>query len=112
MPSQLPRINVVVTEEQRALLFELAKLDPQTRSASAFLRALLDRVTPLLRSTVSAMRVASEESDKARGELRELLAEISSEMQQLELPASARPGRREPQRSEDAPTKSPRRRKP
>ena len=87
-----PRINVVVTEEQRALLFELARLDPDTRSASAFLRELLDRVTPLLRSTVAAMRVASEETDNARSELRGLLSDIATEMQQLDLAVPA--GRR------------------
>ena len=96
MPSQLPRINVVVTEEQHALLLELAKLDPETRSASAFLRALLDRVTPLLRSVVPAMRMASQEMASNREELRGLLAEISSEMQQLDLQA---PARRPPERS-------------
>ena len=111
MPTHQPRINVVVTEEQRALLLELAELDPQTRSASAFLRALLDRVTPLLRTTVAAMRVAAQESDTARSELHGLLAELATAMKQLELPAPSRSGRSEPQRSEDAPPRSRRRRK-
>jgi len=99
-----PRVNVVVTEEQHALLLELAALDPATRSASAFLRHLLDQVTPLLRKTVPMMRAAAEETALARGQLREPLREFLREMHQLDL-LDAPPGAPAPQRSEDGRTK-------
>lgn len=110
MPTRHPRVNVVVTEEQHALLSELARLDP-TRSASGFVRELLDQVTPLLRKTVPLMRAAAEELDTGREQLRGALSEFLSEMQQLDLLDAARPGAPEPQRSEDGRTKSRRRRK-
>lgn len=101
MPTRHPRVNVVVSEEQHALLSELARLDPDLRSASSFLRALLDRVTPLLRKTVPLMRAAAEELDTNRDELRGALASFMEEMQQMDLLHPA-PGARRPQRSEDA----------
>lgn len=104
MPTQLPRVNVVVTEEQRALLFELARLDPSVRSAASFLREMLDEVTPLLRVTVPAMRAAAEEIDTSRETLRAPLRDFMSHLAQLELPGDA-PGGMRPQRSEDAPAK-------
>lgn len=104
-----PRVNVVVTPEQHSLLLELARLDPETRSAASFLRQLLDEVTPLLRAMVPAMRAAHEELDHSSQALREPLREFASKLHQMDLlPAS--PGRRRPQRSEDAPTKRPARR--
>ncbi|MCH8615383.1 hypothetical protein LZ016_04610 [Sphingomonas sp. SM33] len=98
-------MNVVVTEEQHALLFELARLDPASvPSASAFLRTMLDQVTPLLRKTVPLMRAAAEELDMHRSDAREKLrgplAELLREMDQLDL-LDAAPGAPEPQRSED-----------
>ena len=85
MPPRQFRVNVVVTPEQHALLSELADLDPSVRSSSAFLRALLDRVTPLLRKTVPLMRAAAEELDTNREELRNALSEFMREMQQHDL---------------------------
>ena len=85
MPTLLPRVNVTVTEEQHALLLELASLDPDTPSASGFLRQMLDRVTPLLRQTVPMMRAAKNAHGEARGELREALQSFFAEIQQLEL---------------------------
>lgn len=106
MPTHSPRVNVVVTEEQHALLSELARLDPATRSASGFLRAMLDQVTPLLRKTVPMMRAAAEELDSNRERLREPLRDFIRELEQLDLldhPATPRASR--PQRSEDGRTK-------
>lgn len=103
MPTHNPRVNVVVTEEQHALLLELARLDPTVRSAAAFLRAMLDQATPLLRKTVPMMRAAAEETDQARSQLRGLMGEFMAEMDQLDL-LDARKGRTE--RSEGAPLRA------
>jgi hypothetical protein len=99
-----PRVNVVVTLEQQALLLELARLDPDTRSASGFLRQLLDEVTPLLRKTVPMMRAAAEELDSSRESLRGPLRDFIHEMQQLDLLERPAPGANRPQRSEDGRT--------
>ena len=105
MPSpSSPRINVVVTEEQRALLFELARLDPSVRSASSFLRKMLDEVTPLLRKTVPVMRAAAEELDHNREQLRGPLREFLREMEQMDL-LDAAPGAARTERSEGGRTK-------
>ena len=101
-PRSSPRVNVVVTEEQHALLLELARLDPSVRSASAFLRALLDQATPLLRKTVPMMRAAAEETDNARGELRGLISEFLHEVDQLDL-LDAGKGRTERKRGRTVP---------
>lgn len=79
-----PRVNVVVTEEQHALLLELASLEKGT-SASGFLRELLNRVTPLLRKTVPMMRAAHQARGEASQELRQAVAAFMGEMQQLDL---------------------------
>jgi len=78
-------VNIVVTEEQHALLSELAELDPDTRSAAGFVRDLLDQVTPLLRSTVPLMRAAAQEMDTNREQLREPLRAFLSAMEQMDL---------------------------
>ena len=110
MPTHRPRVNVVVTDEQHALLSELAKLDPSVRSASSFLRAMLDQATPLLRKTVPMMREDAKERDTARSELRTALRDFISEAQQMDLlDADAPHGAERPQRSEDAPHRAPRR---
>ncbi len=80
-----PRVNVVVTEEQRALLLEFARLDPSVRSASGFLRSMLDQVTPLLRKTVPMMRAAAEEMDSARSQLQAPLRALLVELDQADL---------------------------
>jgi hypothetical protein len=80
MPSKLPRVNVTVTEEQHALLLELARLNGG--SAAGYLRQMLDKATPLLRATVPALRMAAEEmnttKEEAGTQLRKLLEAISS----------------------------------
>jgi hypothetical protein len=98
-------VNVVVTEEQRALLLELAHLDPDTRSASAFLRQMLDEVTPLLRKTVPMMRAAAEEMDSTREGLRGPLRDFIREVQQMDLLDHAAPGANRTERSEGGRTK-------
>lgn len=85
MPTQLPRVNVSVTPEQHALLLEMASLD-KGRSASGFLREMLDQVTPLLRATVAAMRAAAQEQDNAREQLAGMMAEMQTLMDQRALP--------------------------
>ncbi len=72
MPKRLPRVNVTVTPEQHALLLELASL--QGGSAAAFLRQMLDQVTPLLRATVPALRSATQEVNSAQHGLNQILS--------------------------------------
>jgi len=73
VPSKNPRVNVTVTEEQHAMLLELAAL--QGGSASSFLRQQLDAATPLLRAALPLLRKAAEESAIPRAEAARLLAE-------------------------------------
>lgn len=114
MPSQRPRVNIVVTEEQHALLLELAELERAqghaAASASGFVRSLLDQVTPLLRKTVPLMRAAAQELDSNREALREPLRQFLAEMQQLDLLDATTPARAaRTERSEGARTRQPRR---
>jgi hypothetical protein len=113
MPKRQLRVNMVVTEEQHALLSELAELDPvNVRSAAGFMRDLLDRVTPLLRVQVPAMRAAAQELNTSREELQEPLRAFLVKMKQMDLldPATLEPP--EPQRSEDGRPKRRRRATP
>lgn len=103
MPKQPPRVNVVVTPEQHALLLEFAKLDPSTRSASSFMRDLLDRVTPLLRELVPVMRLASREKEQAGEQVRGAIDLLTQQLKQLDMLASTSPGRSVPSASEGAP---------
>jgi hypothetical protein len=113
MPTRNPRVNVVVTEEQHALLSELARLDPATvRSASGFLREMLDQATPLLRITVPLMRAAAEEMDSARTQLKAPLKELLTELNQMELLDRPAPGGNRTERSEGGPPKRRARRSP
>jgi hypothetical protein len=100
-----PRVNVVVSHEQHALLYELARLDPDTRSASAFLRQLLDEVTPLLRKTVPMMKAAAEELDSSREGLRGPLRDFLREIQQMDLLEHPAPGANRTERSEGGRTR-------
>ena len=80
MPTKLPRLNVTVSEEQHALLLELAALNGG--SASGYLRLMLDRATPLLRATVPALLMASQEMaatrEDAAAQLGQLLEAMST----------------------------------
>jgi hypothetical protein len=75
-----PRLNVSLTEEQHALLLELAELNGG--SAASYLRQMVDQVTPLLRVTVPALRMAAEEMNTTKAEagaqLQAMLAAISN----------------------------------
>lgn len=53
MPTKLPRLSVVVTEEQHALLTRLGAL--QDRSAASFIRELVDTATPLFRALLPVL---------------------------------------------------------
>lgn len=79
MPSKQPRLNLTITEEQRALLFELAELEGGT--ASGFVRKLVDQVTPLLRVSVPLLRTAAQEHqitvEQGRQRIKEALEELS-----------------------------------
>lgn len=105
MTKRKPRVNVVVSQEQHELLLELASLDPSVRSASAFVRQMLDEVTPLLRTTVPMMRAAAQNMDKSREQLREPLRNFIVAMEQMDLLDDAAPGAARTERSEGARTK-------
>lgn len=79
MPSKLPRLNLTITEEQRALLFELAELEGGT--ASGFVRKMLDQMTPLLRASVPLLRTAAREHqitvEQGRIRIREAMEELA-----------------------------------
>ncbi len=66
MPTKLPRLNVTMTEEQHALLLEVARL--QKRSASSYLRGLIDDLTPTFRALLPSLRLAAELAERASGE--------------------------------------------
>jgi hypothetical protein len=85
VPIRKPRVNVVVSQEQHDLLRELASLDPSTRSASSFMRQLLDQVTPLLRVTIPMMRVAAQEMESGRAQLQEPVRNFMAALDQLDL---------------------------
>jgi hypothetical protein len=78
MPTQLPRVNVTVTEEQHALLLELASCSDL--SAAGFLRKMLDAATPLLRQTVPAMAEVSEELEEYQGVLNEHFSRLMDDL--------------------------------
>ena len=88
MPSSLPRLSVVVTPEQHQLLLCLATL--QNRSASSYVRDLIELATPaltILRRKLDDV-VDQEEvfEDDFREDLAEMLLEADEEIQQeLEL---------------------------
>ncbi len=92
MPTPYARVNIVCTLEQRALLTELADLDPTVRSPAGFVRQLLDQVTPFLRVTVPMMRAAAQEMDSSRSQLKEPLADFLAQLEQLDLLDASAPG--------------------
>lgn len=106
MANRGPRVNVTVTEEQHALLLELARLNGG--SAAGLLRQMLDQATPLLRATVPALRMAAEEMNTTRAEaeaqLQEMFAALRSvgvQTDQFDLLDHHSTASPEPQRSED-----------
>jgi hypothetical protein len=77
MPSRSPRINVVVTEEQHALLLELGAL--QQRSASSFLREMLDAATPMFRAALPIWRAAAKQAEAQPEALRQAIQDVIGE---------------------------------
>jgi hypothetical protein len=73
LPSKSPRLNVSITDEQHALLLELAALEH--RSAASFLREMVDALTPTLRVTVPILRHAANEVEMSQSQAREALKE-------------------------------------
>ena len=82
MPTILPRLSVVVTPEQHHLLTSLAAL--QGRSASSYVRRLVEVATPSLRALlaslegVEAQEVALDEN--AQAAIEQLLDEAEDEL--------------------------------
>lgn len=110
MPTHKPRLNVTMTEEQHALLLELARLNGG--SAAGYLRQMLDQATPLLRATVPALRMASEEMNVTREHaqqqlndmlraLRDAGMKVQPDLLDEEAPSRPSTATPEPQRSED-----------
>ena len=85
MANRGPRVNVTVTEEQHALLLELAKLNGG--SAAGLLRQMLDQATPLLRATVPALRMAAEEMNTTRAEAESQLQKMLSALRDVGVDA-------------------------
>lgn len=81
MPTALPRLNVVLTHEQHALLLELAAL--QGRSAASYLREMVDAATPLLRATVPTLRLAAQEIELTQQHASEALREPLRQLRAL-----------------------------
>lgn len=74
MPSPFPRINVVVSQEQRDLLAELGAI--QGRSAASYLRELLDMATPLYRSLMPVLRASQDVRDQVSAGIEQRVAEL------------------------------------
>ena len=86
MPTKVQRLNITITEEQRALLFEMAELEGT--SASSFVRGMLDKVTPMLRVAVPMLRQAAKQSELAQAEADRMIGQMFREAvdaQQLDL---------------------------
>ena len=85
MPTRRPRVNVTITEEQHALLTELAEL--QGRSSASYLKEMLDAATPLLRDLVPALRLASREMASKRDEVEGAMAPVMERFRALGMSA-------------------------
>ena len=83
MPTKSPRLNVTVTQEQHALLLDLARLNGG--SAAGYLRQMLDQATPLLRVTVPMLRGAAEEMELSKDRAAQLLAPVLEELRGMDL---------------------------
>lgn len=87
MAAKHPRINVTVTPDQHRLLLALGELEG--RSASSYLRQLLDQAQPvfeaLLPVYLQAAQQAAETPEKLRQAIAAALAEIEHGKSQLSL---------------------------
>lgn len=100
-----PRYTVSVTQEQYDLLSRLAELDPDTRTPSAYIRVLIDQVTPLLRATVPMMEAATNEINSSREQLRQPMRDFMAAASQLDLLDASASGAARTERSEGVRTK-------
>lgn len=88
MPTSLPRLSVVLTPEQHHLLTRLAEL--QGRSASSYVRRLIDVATPSLRSLAASLgdveATTAAIDDNAQAAIDHMVAEAEDELaDQLDL---------------------------
>jgi len=87
MPTSSPRINVTVTPEQHSMLLELAEL--QGRSASSFLREMLDGSMPMLRALLPIYRRAAQAAEiqpqALQAAIRDALAAVEAGREQLDF---------------------------
>ena len=87
MPTNNPRIAVVVTSDQHKLLTELGEL--QGRSAASFLREMLDAGTPMLEAMLPVYRAAQAQiamqPEALQMAIREALAAVDGKRAQLDL---------------------------
>jgi hypothetical protein len=74
MPTPHPRLSVIVTADQHALLASLGAL--QGRSAASYVREIVDASTPHLRVLLATLQAASRSTD----DLPALLAQVSAEV--------------------------------
>lgn len=87
MPAVNPRIGVVVSTHQHALLTELGAL--QSRSTASFLRELLDAATPMLEAMLPVYRAAAAQvamqPEALQMAIRDALADVDGKRAQLDL---------------------------
>lgn len=87
MPTKQPRVNVTITDHQHALLMELGSL--QGRSASSFLREMLDAATPMLDATLPIYRAAAEQAqmqpEALQSAITTVLGQLDEKSDQLDL---------------------------
>lgn len=77
MPSDKPRVNVVVSPEQHRLLLDLSRL--QGRSASSYLRELLDGVEPYLRHMLELEYARTQSVEEYTDKVRSISASVLEE---------------------------------
>ena len=82
MPTKVQRLNITISQEQRALLFELAELEGV--SVSSFVRGMIDKVTPMLRVAVPMLREAAKQSELAQAEADRIIGQVFREAVELE----------------------------
>lgn len=106
MPSKLPRVNIVCSEDQYSILGELARL--QGRSRAAIVREMLDGSTEMLRALLPIYRQAQEAAERQPELLKKAIADalagIDAQRNQLDMlaliaatpPEGANDGHQEP----------------
>lgn len=74
MPSDKPRVNVVVSPEQHRLLLDLGRA--QGRSASSYLREVLDGVEPYLRHMLDLEQARAQSVEEYTDKVRSISASV------------------------------------